>query len=184
VPVDLRAFCPASVIRTRAISNVRLPATTRSAVRSPAPRGPARPVAGSRSRARASSPWCSRRGSGDQFECAASVGFGAAPAITVKRRHRTFADTARTRIGYTDTGGSLFRDRLAHNPLPYRDFFAGGGGRTRTYEGVSQRIYSPPPLPLGTLPRARTSHPADARSGRVMGSARRSVNRAEPAAIP
>src|SRR5207244_10297162 len=39
---------------------------------------------------------------------------------------------------------------------------AGGGGRTRTYEGVSQRIYSPPPLPLGTLPRSRTSHPADA----------------------
>src|SRR5262249_11974266 len=36
-------------------------------------------------------------------------------------------------------------------------FQAGGGGRTRTYEGVSQRIYSPPPLPLGTLP--RTSHP-------------------------
>src|SRR3954451_21506905 len=35
----------------------------------------------------------------------------------------------------------------------------GGGGRTRTYEGVSQRIYSPPPLPLGTLPRRRTSHP-------------------------
>src|SRR5262249_42078011 len=31
-------------------------------------------------------------------------------------------------------------------------FQAGGGGRTRTYEGVSQRIYSPPPLPLGTLP--------------------------------
>ena len=31
----------------------------------------------------------------------------------------------------------------------------GGGGRTRTYEGVSQRIYSPPPLPLGTLPRNR-----------------------------
>ena len=30
---------------------------------------------------------------------------------------------------------------------------SGGGGRTRTYEGVSQRIYSPPPLPLGTLPR-------------------------------
>ena len=28
----------------------------------------------------------------------------------------------------------------------------GGGGRIRTYEGVSQRIYSPPPLPLGTLP--------------------------------
>src|SRR5882757_2021024 len=37
---------------------------------------------------------------------------------------------------------------------------AGGGGRTRTYEGVSQRIYSPPPLPLGTLPRRRTSHPS------------------------
>ena len=32
-------------------------------------------------------------------------------------------------------------------------FVRGGGGRTRTYEGVSQRIYSPPPLPLGTLPR-------------------------------
>src|SRR5579862_3595022 len=30
----------------------------------------------------------------------------------------------------------------------------GGGGRTRTYEGVSQRIYSPPPLPLGTLPQS------------------------------
>jgi hypothetical protein len=29
----------------------------------------------------------------------------------------------------------------------------GGRGRTRTYEGVSQRIYSPPPLPLGTLSR-------------------------------
>ena len=27
----------------------------------------------------------------------------------------------------------------------------------RTYEGVSQRIYSPPPLPLGTLPRTRGS---------------------------
>src|SRR5271163_1430757 len=32
-------------------------------------------------------------------------------------------------------------------------FQIGGGGRTRTYEGVSQRIYRPPPLPLGTLPR-------------------------------
>src|SRR5579863_2428969 len=31
--------------------------------------------------------------------------------------------------------------------------WAGGRGRTRTYEGVSQRIYSPPPLPLGTLSR-------------------------------
>jgi hypothetical protein len=30
-------------------------------------------------------------------------------------------------------------------------FQSGGRGRTRTYEGVSQRIYSPPPLPLGTL---------------------------------
>ena len=27
----------------------------------------------------------------------------------------------------------------------------GGPGRTRTYEGYCQRIYSPPPLPLGTL---------------------------------
>lgn len=26
-----------------------------------------------------------------------------------------------------------------------------GPGRTRTYEGYRQRIYSPPPLPLGTL---------------------------------
>src|SRR5689334_3150165 len=33
------------------------------------------------------------------------------------------------------------------------DFQDGGGGRTRTYEGVSQRIYSPPHLPLWTLPR-------------------------------
>ena len=32
-------------------------------------------------------------------------------------------------------------------------FQGGGRGRTRTYEGVSQRIYSPPPLPLGTLSR-------------------------------
>src|ERR1051326_8549975 len=31
----------------------------------------------------------------------------------------------------------------------------GGGSRTRTYEGVRQRIYSPPPLPLGTFPLAR-----------------------------
>ena len=45
----------------------------------------------------------------------------------------------------------------------------GGGGRTRTYEGVSQRIYSPPPLPLGTLPRRRTSHPC----GRAFPSAGR-----------
>src|SRR5205814_1288389 len=29
----------------------------------------------------------------------------------------------------------------------------GGGSRTRTCEGVRQRIYSPPPLPLGTFPR-------------------------------
>jgi hypothetical protein len=36
---------------------------------------------------------------------------------------------------------------------PTGNFWSGGGGRTRTYEGVSQRIYSPPPLPLGTLPR-------------------------------
>ena len=39
----------------------------------------------------------------------------------------------------------------------------------RTYEGVSQRIYSPPPLPLGTLPRRRTSHPC----GRAFPSAGR-----------
>src|SRR5437879_2186309 len=33
----------------------------------------------------------------------------------------------------------------------------GGGSRTRTYEGVRQGIYSPPPLPLGTFPqRARS----------------------------
>src|SRR5947207_11910894 len=63
-------------------------------------------------------------------------------------------------------------------PIPLL-FPAGGGGRTRTYEGVSQRIYSPPPLPLGTLPRSRTSHPMDARSGRVMGSASGGVNHAE-----
>src|SRR5262245_54053593 len=43
---------------------------------------------------------------------------------------------------------------------------AGGGGRTRTYEGVSQRIYSPPPLPLGTLPRRLTLHPDGCIQGR------------------
>src|SRR5215472_12194591 len=37
------------------------------------------------------------------------------------------------------------------------NFRGGGGSRTRTYEGVSQRIYSPPPLPLGTFPQTR--HP-------------------------
>ncbi len=37
----------------------------------------------------------------------------------------------------------------------------GGGSRTRTYEGVRQRIYSPPPLPLGTFPRA-LDHPSKA----------------------
>src|SRR5262245_45511308 len=49
---------------------------------------------------------------------------------------------------------------------------AGGGGRTRTYEGVSQRIYSPPPLPLGTLPRRLTLHPdgyIQGRQGRFYG---------------
>src|SRR5271154_4539420 len=35
----------------------------------------------------------------------------------------------------------------------------GGGSRTRTCEGVRQRIYSPPPLPLGTFPRARFGAP-------------------------
>ena len=46
---------------------------------------------------------------------------------------------------------------------------AGGGGRTRTYEGVSQRIYSPPPLPLGTLPRTTPrARPAGASRGRYM----------------
>ena len=34
----------------------------------------------------------------------------------------------------------------------------GGGGRTRTYEGVSQRIYSPPHLPLWTLPQTVAPH--------------------------
>jgi hypothetical protein len=50
---------------------------------------------------------------------------------------------------------------------------AGGGGRTRTYEGVSQRIYSPPPLPLGTLPRRRARPLAETHiwslAGRVYG---------------
>ena len=39
--------------------------------------------------------------------------------------------------------------------LPRRDSYHllrdGGRGRTRTYEAVKQGIYSPPPLPLGTL---------------------------------
>ena len=43
----------------------------------------------------------------------------------------------------------------------------GGGGRTRTYEGVRQRIYSPPPLPLGTLP-----HPDPGLSTRRNGRSR------------
>ena len=44
--------------------------------------------------------------------------------------------------------------KAAALPLSYtrRQNKGGGRGRTRTYEGVSQRIYSPPPLPLGTLP--------------------------------
>src|SRR5436853_7584125 len=45
----------------------------------------------------------------------------------------------------------------------------GGGGRTRTYEGVSQRIYSPPPLPLGTLPRTVSRIRNHARYGAVYG---------------
>src|SRR5262245_5158241 len=48
---------------------------------------------------------------------------------------------------------------------------AGGGGRTRTYEGVSQRIYSPPPLPLGTLPRRLTLHEHAGPTGPVYGEA-------------
>ena len=47
----------------------------------------------------------------------------------------------------------------------------------RTYEGVSQRIYSPPPLPLGTLPRSTISYRAHGRgsSGRAgLWGARRS----------
>ena len=50
---------------------------------------------------------------------------------------------------YTFASLKLHRTRLGHGLRAKR----GGGGRTRTYEGVSQRIYSPPPLPLGTLPR-------------------------------
>src|SRR5579864_1334830 len=34
----------------------------------------------------------------------------------------------------------------------------GGGSRTRTYEGVRQGIYSPPPLPLGTFPQRARSY--------------------------
>ena len=64
-------------------------------------------------------------------------------------------------LSYTRAGNSRRTSdqvvRLSETDLCFsRD---GGGGRTRTYEGVSQRIYSPPPLPLGTLPRRRTSHP-------------------------
>src|SRR5579883_2025144 len=36
----------------------------------------------------------------------------------------------------------------------FRDF-AGGGGRTRTFEAMRRLIYSQLPLPLGTLPRFR-----------------------------
>jgi hypothetical protein len=50
------------------------------------------------------------------------------------------------------TSVTLFENRYLLFRLCFQN---GGGGRTRTYEGVSQRIYSPPPLPLGTLPRKR-----------------------------
>jgi hypothetical protein len=43
----------------------------------------------------------------------------------------------------------------------------GGRGRTRTYEGVSQRIYSPPPLPLGTLSRTIGGHLMSRRPARA-----------------
>jgi hypothetical protein len=59
------------------------------------------------------------------------------------------------RLPHTSRGSA---GRKAKSVIVSRRFFAGGGrGRTRTYEGVSQRIYSPPPLPLGTL--SRTSRP-------------------------
>src|SRR5262249_30362338 len=63
-------------------------------------------------------------------------------------------------------------------------FQSGGGGRTRTYEGVSQRIYSPPPLPLGTLP--RTSHPGGCEGRAGLWGARRAVSTAPhpPAPAP
>src|SRR3954454_18575461 len=41
--------------------------------------------------------------------------------------------------------------RMAGSPAGAQGAKAGGRGRTRTYEVVRQRIYSPPPLPLGTL---------------------------------
>jgi hypothetical protein len=56
-------------------------------------------------------------------------------------------------------------DRKKRSPRPVTAK-RGGRGRTRTYEGVSQRIYSPPPLPLGTLsPQANRAQ----KSPRLMG---------------
>src|SRR5215217_3139923 len=63
-------------------------------------------------------------------------------------------------LSYTRIGLSNQRSAIRSKPA-FSDgrllITDGGGGRTRTYEGVSQRIYSPPPLPLGTLPRTPTN---------------------------
>jgi hypothetical protein len=65
-------------------------------------------------------------------------------------------------------------------PLSYTRTKDGGGGRTRTYEGIRQRIYSPPPLPLGTLPhpvrRSGSIRSQAPDRGRFMATAPGSVN--------
>src|SRR5262245_30160032 len=73
---------------------------------------------------------------------------------TIELHPRTRSPTCEPTFAKTSAGAFAIR-RLASRSAAGAK--AGGGGRTRTYEGVSQRIYSPPPLPLGTLP--RTSHP-------------------------
>src|ERR1700738_1810502 len=58
-----------------------------------------------------------------------------------------------TRFEITEDGGRMSTRAICPPSSSVLYPALGGGGRTRTYEGVSQRIYSPPPLPLGSLPR-------------------------------
>src|ERR1700719_1043633 len=63
-----------------------------------------------------------------------------------------------TRFEITEDGGRMSTRAICPLSSSVLCRALGGGGRTRTYEGVSQRIYSPPPLPLGSVPRRRTSY--------------------------
>ena len=78
---------------------------------------------------------------------------------TIELHPRRFAPNIITRPQLSPDSTPAFAEGFGGQPSR-RDWLAsrsaagakaGGRGRTRTYEGVSQRIYSPPPLPLGTL---------------------------------